>query len=223
MKRTLNRYLLGVQYQGDKYNGSSHITDHLRLALQQFNGADNMDNLTLSSRTDSKVHAIRNVWHVDLHLKNEVLNNVLGKKSGSAGGEVVLRALNHHLRKEDILISDCVQVPLTFECRRQAKYRTYMYRLIATPSSNFRRNLFQNRYAWNVPLLDVEAMQEASKHFIGIHDFSTFRNAGCQSRSPFRHLWSVEVCVENPKASIVGLGTSDDTYSDPFMMVRATY
>jgi tRNA pseudouridine(38-40) synthase len=121
MKRAVNRFLLGVQYQGDRYRGSMHIGEHISHALEQFNGAENYENFSVSSRTDSKVHALRNVWHVDLRLKEEVV--VSDKRE-----EIVLKALNHFLRKQEIIITDCLNVPMTFDCRRQAKYRTYMYR-----------------------------------------------------------------------------------------------
>jgi tRNA pseudouridine(38-40) synthase len=123
MNRTLNRFLLGVQYQGGRYNGSMHVGEHISQALENFNGVGNYQNFLGSSRTDSKVHALRNVWHVDLHLKEAMV-----QLSSEKRGDVVLRALNHYLRKQDIIITDCMNVPLSFECRRQAKYRTYMYR-----------------------------------------------------------------------------------------------
>lgn len=212
MKRSLKRFLLGVQYLGDKYNGSVHVGEHICDALLKFNGSGNYENFDVSSRTDSKVHALRNVWHVDLNMKE-------GKASENSG-EVILRALNHYLREEDILITDCVNVPLSFECRHDAKYRTYMYRLISTPSSNYRRNLFQNKYAWNVRHLDITAMQAAAAHLIGIHDFTSFRNSGCQSRSPYRHVWSLEVCAENPNAQLQVLGGEDLVSCDPYLLVE---
>lgn len=121
MSRTVYRFLIGAQYQGNRYRGSAHIGEYISNALENFNGVDNYTNFVGSSRTDSQVHAIRNVWHVDLYLKEKVA-------ASERKGEVVLRALNHFLRKENIIITDCINVPRTFECRRQAKYRSYMYR-----------------------------------------------------------------------------------------------
>lgn len=123
MKRVVSRFLLDVQYQGDGYRGSVHVGEQISHALSMFNGTENFENFTGSSRTDSGVHALRNVWHVDIYLKPEV---VISERRS----EIVLKALNHYLRKEDIVITDCINVPLTFHCRTQAKYRTYMYRLI---------------------------------------------------------------------------------------------
>ena len=99
------------------------VGKHLIRAIERFNGLGNYENFLGSSRTDTGVHALRNVWHVDLHLKNEVTE--LEKP-----GDLVLRALNFYLRKQDILVTDCSSVPSSFECRRQAKYRTYMYRYV---------------------------------------------------------------------------------------------
>lgn len=97
----------------------------------------------------------------------------------------------------------------------------YSVRLNSTPSINFKRNLFQNKYAWNVPSLDVEAMQSASRHLLGIHDFSTFRNTGCQSRSAYRHLWALDVSEEtshfgSQRQDALG---RDSVNPDPFLLV----
>lgn len=76
-------------------------------------------------------------------------------------------------------------------------------RLSCSPALDFKkRNLFQHSFAWNVGYLDVPSMKRASQYLVGIHDFSSFRNAGCQSRSPFRHVWQIEVKAENPDDTI---------------------
>ncbi len=125
MTRVVNRYLFGVQYAGTRYNGSVRVGEIISHAMEKFIGAENFENLHVSSRTDSGVHALRNIWHADLHFKENsaTISDSLAKKA-----ETVMRALNHYLRKEDIIIMDCINVPLHFDCRHQAKYRTYMYR-----------------------------------------------------------------------------------------------
>ena len=61
-------------------------------------------------------------------------------------------------------------------------------------------------------------MQAAAKHLVGIHDFTTFRNSGCQSVSPYRHIWSLEVQVQNPnQVSLPGIAHGN--FSDPFLLV----
>jgi tRNA pseudouridine38-40 synthase len=125
MTRLVNRYLLGVQYAGSQYNGSVRVGEIMSHAMEKFIGSENFENLHVSSRTDSGVHALRNVWHADLHFhENAVISNCLLAKRA----ETVMRALNHYLRKENIIIIDCINVPLHFDCRHNAKYRTYMYR-----------------------------------------------------------------------------------------------
>jgi tRNA U38,U39,U40 pseudouridine synthase TruA len=57
--------------------------------------------------------------------------------------------------------------------------------------------LFQDKYAWNVRPLNIEAMKAAAKHLIGIHDFSAIRNSGCQSLSPYRHIIQLDIECDN--------------------------
>lgn len=76
--------------------------------------------------------------------------------------------------------------------------RRYFYRLLSGPES---LSIFERDRAWHVPEeLDLLAMQEACKVLVGHHDFSSFRAAGCQAKSPMRTLDELDVSevVSNP-------------------------
>ena len=78
----------------------------------------------------------------------------------------------------------------TFDARFSAKARHYLYRIV-----NRRARLALDRdRAWQVPVpLDASAMQEAARHLIGRHDFTTFRSSQCQGKSPLRTLDRLEI------------------------------
>lgn len=185
-----------MQYFGLKYCGWSGNTNSfqgaqpsvekiIRKSIEKFVG-DKYTNFRGSSRTDAGVSAFRNCFHVDIaHLNlNQRFHELTVKK-----------AINFYIPKnEDVVLTDCREVSLQFDACRNAKYRSYMYRLI---SSRNKRNVFQNNFAWHVYKLDIEAMREAASYLIGIHDYSAFRSSGCQSLSPYRHIFSISIFNKN--------------------------
>lgn len=69
--------------------------------------------------------------------------------------------------------------------------RRYFYRLLSGPEF---LSTFEKGMAWHVPeALDLLAMQKACKILAGHHDFSSFRSAGCQAKSPIRTLDELSV------------------------------
>ncbi|KAK6130099.1 hypothetical protein DH2020_036149 [Rehmannia glutinosa] len=102
---------------------------------------------------------------------------------------VVKRAVNHFLQKNegDMMVIDVQCVPSDFHARYKAQERTYFYRLLSgkEPLSTFDKDR-----AWHVPEeLDLLAMQV----LVGRHDFSSFRAAACQAKSPIRTLEELTV------------------------------
>jgi len=96
--------------------------------------------------------------------------------------------LNYYLHPEtDIKITEVEKVDGIFDSRRNAVSRTYLYRIIC-PRHSPNTAMFHNDTAWILKpcVLDIESMQIAANLLIGEHDFSSFRNSGCQSVSPMR-------------------------------------
>jgi tRNA pseudouridine38-40 synthase len=81
-------------------------------------------------------------------------------------------------------------VPDGFHARYGALARSYRYLILnraARPALN------RNRMCWVRESLDADRMHEAAQHFVGEHDFSSFRAAECQSKTPMRRLYAISV------------------------------
>ncbi len=156
----VRRLALTVEYEGTAYAGSQYqknaptIQGELEKALSRLTGG--RTRVALAGRTDAGVHA-----------KGQVASF---RVAAPHQPEVFVRALNHYL-PQDIAVRRAWEVPLSFDVRRQACRRWYRY---AIYNGKERRARFR-RYCWHVPEpLDVEAMQEAAAHLVGVHDFAAF-------------------------------------------------
>ena len=129
-----------------------------------------------AGRTDTGVHALGQVAHVDL-----------GKDWDE---DTVRDALNAHLRPHPVAVLTAERVTENFDARFSAIRRHYLYRIV-----NRRPDLTLERYrAWRVPRpLDDQAMNDAAQKLIGRHDFTTFRSAECQANSPVKTLDRLDV------------------------------
>jgi tRNA pseudouridine38-40 synthase len=169
------RYKLTIEYDGTPFSGwqiqenGPSVQGGLREALRAFSGEDFTPRG--AGRTDSGVHATGQVAHVDL--------------GRDWPANTVLKAMNYYLRPAPIAVLACEAVEDAFDARFSATARHYLYRL-----ANRRAPLaLDANRAWRVVHpLDAEAMQAAAAFLIGRHDFTTFRAAGCQAKSPLRTL-----------------------------------
>jgi tRNA pseudouridine38-40 synthase len=129
-----------------------------------------------AGRTDAGVHALGQVAHVDLARAWNV--------------DTVRDALNAHLRPHPVAVLAAEQVADDFDARFSATRRRYLYRVV-----NRRPDLALDRNrAWRVPRpLDAAAMHAAAQRLIGRHDFTTFRAAECQAKSPVKTLDRLDV------------------------------
>ena len=169
------RYRLLIEYDGRPYHGLqaqdglASVQGSIERAVKAFCGQELR--LHAAGRTDTGVHATGQVVHIDL------------EKDWKP--EVVRNALNAHLVPEPIVVLDACVAPEGWHARFSATGRRYIYRILnrmAPPA------LDQGR-VWHVKKpLDAEAMHEAAKVLIGHHDFTTFRDLGCQAKSPMKTL-----------------------------------
>jgi len=129
-----------------------------------------------AGRTDAGVHALAQVAHCDI------------AKPFPPGR--LRDALNAHLRPHPVAVLSAEIVPETFEARFSAVRRHYLYRIV-----NRRANLaIDAGHVWRVPKpLDTSAMHDAAQKLIGKHDFTTFRDAECQAKSPEKTLDQLDV------------------------------
>ncbi|KAL6515224.1 hypothetical protein OROHE_018856 [Orobanche hederae] len=190
----IQRYLVAVEYIGTRFSGAQKqptdrtVVGALEDAFQKFIG--HPVSIFCSSRTDAGVHAISNVCHVDIERTSK-------RKPGEVlpphEPSVVKRAVNHFLQKNegDMMVIDVQCVPSDFHARYKAQERTYFYRIL---SGKEPLSTFEKGRAWHVPEeLDGLAMQKACQVLVGHHDFSSFRAAGCQAKSPIRTLEELTV------------------------------
>lgn len=164
------RYRLTVEYDGRPYRGFQaqealpSVQGSIERAVKGFSGEDLR--LQAAGRTDTGVHATGQVVHIDL-----------AKDWKPA---VVQNALNAHLVPEPIAVLSAEVAEEGWHARFSATERRYLYRILnrqAPPA------LEQGR-VWHVKKpLDVAAMEAAAQALVGHHDFTTFRDMQCQSKS----------------------------------------
>lgn len=174
------RYRITIEYDGTPFVGwqiqteGRSIQSCLTEAICRFSGECVL--VGGAGRTDAGVHAMGQVAHFDL--------------DRTWPAEKVRDAVNFHLKPDPIALVDCAIVPDNFDARFSAAGRHYLYRLLTRRG---RPVLDRDRVWWVPRPLDAEAMASAATHLIGRHDFTTFRAAGCQARSPVKTLDRLDV------------------------------
>jgi len=174
------RYRITIEYDGTPFVGwqvqrdEASVQGHLVAAIEGFSGE--RVKVRGAGRTDSGVHALGQVAHFDLARAWKPFK--------------VREALNYHLKPAPIAVLACALVPDTFDARFSAIARHYRYRILnrsAPPA------LRRDRVWWVRQALDLAAMQEGAAVLVGSHDFTTFRAAQCQARSPVKTLDRLDV------------------------------
>tara|TARA_R110000868_G_scaffold35362_1_gene126882 strand:- start:9341 stop:10084 length:744 start_codon:yes stop_codon:yes gene_type:complete len=174
------RYKLTLEYDGTPFYGwqwqdhGPSVQGSLQRAAAALNGAPVI--VQGAGRTDSGVHALGQVAHLDLDKDLRC--------------DRVRDALNHHLRPDPIAVLSAEKVTEEFHARFSATKRHYLYRLIDRRSPL----TLDKGQIWRVPQqLDSDAMHAAAQSLVGSHDFSTFRDAQCQAESPVKTLDEIRV------------------------------
>ncbi len=133
-----------------------------------------------SGRTDAGVHARGQVVHFDAQREISVYG--------------MIEALNHYLKPHPVSILGIETVHPDFHARFHAKTRKYCYEIL---NRRARPALLEGK-VWHINKpLDLLAMREAMQYFLGKHDYSTFRAADCQAKSPIRTIDRVTLKEEN--------------------------
>ena len=175
----MTRFRFTVEYDGRPYFGWQR-QDHgpsvqaaIEEAILQVTG-ETVD-VHASGRTDAGVLARAMPAHADI--------------AKSLTPFRLMEAINARLKPQPVAIIDCAQAP-NWHARFDCTGRRYHYRII-----NRRAPLsFDAGLAWRVPTpLDAQAMHAAAQRLVGQHDFTTFRSAKCQAKSPLRTLDRLEV------------------------------
>ncbi|MBU3601155.1 tRNA pseudouridine(38-40) synthase TruA [Polynucleobacter sp. AM-25C3] len=188
------RIALGLQYDGSPYSGwqsqvnQNTIQDELEKAISAFVGIDaqksNPIRVITAGRTDTGVHALGQVVHFDVEVERENWSWV--------------RGVNTFL-PESIVVNWAQPVSDNFSARYSAHERTYVYALHAGPC----RSPMTAARAGYVMLpadrwFDIDAMRQAAEYLIGEHDFTSFRSSECQSKTPVKTMYSIEIISDEP-------------------------
>ncbi len=183
------RYRLVVEYDGGPYRGFQAQQGHpsvqasLERVIAAFSGE--AASLNAAGRTDTGVHAQGQVVHFDL--------------ARAWPARTVAEAMNAHLADEPIAVLAAMEAAPDFHARFSAKGRRYLYRVLnrRAPAALDRGRV------WRVKApLDASAMHAAAQALVGHHDFTTFRDAACQSRSPMKTLDEARVWREGEEVRL---------------------
>lgn len=141
---------------------------------------------TVAGRTDSGVHAAGQVVALALPARF---------RTGQ-----IRDALNYHMKPHPVVVVRAAPAPEGWNPRFSAVQRSYRYLIL---NRRARPALLLGR-AWHVaPPLDAVAMHAAAQTLLGKHDFSSFRAAACQAKSPIRTLDRLDVTRDGDVLTIV--------------------
>ncbi len=173
------RIALGVEYDGSRFSGwqsqaGGHtIQDALQAALSGISAEP--VSVIAAGRTDTGVHALEQVVHFDTDADRPL--------------SAWVRGVNALLPKS-IAVLWAHPVPDEFHARFSAQARSYRYLLINRP---VRSAVQYGKAGWFHAPLDVGQMREAAQYLLGEHDFSAFRAAECQAKSPVKNLAQFDI------------------------------
>lgn len=181
MTANIKEWALLLEYDGtglagwQSQDGPPTLQDLLETAAARLNGNEPVRS-TVAGRTDAGVHATGQV--AMLSLPDRYLS------------EQVREALNFHLRPHPLVVVQAAPAPPGWNPRFSAIGRGYTYRILNRRA----RPALDSHRVWHVPKrLDEAAMVEAAQALLGQHDFTSFRAAACQAKSPIRTLDRLDV------------------------------
>lgn len=176
------RFRLLVEYDGTPYVGWQRQENgpSAQGALEKavFSLTGETVSIRGAGRTDSGVHALGQVAHVDLtrDWQPDKLRNALNAHLGMA--------------RQTVSVITVTKVSDSFDARFSALRRHYLYRIISRPAP---LAIEANRAWWVTKPLDADVMHAAAQRLVGHHDFTTFRSVHCQALSPVKTLDRLDV------------------------------
>lgn len=179
MQPIVQHVALGVEYDGSCFHGwqrqvgQRSVQQTLEEALSRI--ADAPIALIAAGRTDTGVHATQQVVAFATSVQRPIRAWIRGTNSLVPG---------------ELSVRWAVPVPAHFHPRYGATSRRYQYVLL---ESDRPPSIARQYVTWTPPALDDAAMQSGAQLLMGEHDFTSFRSAACQARSPFRCIFSIAV------------------------------
>ena len=176
----MKRIVLGVEYDGSAFfgwqwqeGGLRTVQDAVQKAASKV--ANHGVSVVCTGRTDTGVHALEQVVHFDTQAERSDHSWLMG--------------INANL-PADVRIIWAQQAVGDFHARYSAIARFYRYIILNRPTKSA---LQRDRVTWFHPYLDAERMHIAAQTLVGSHDFTSFRALKCQSVSPMRLMYFIDV------------------------------
>lgn len=189
------RYRLTIEYDGGPYcgfqaqAGQPTVQAELERAIAAFSGE--AARVHGAGRTDAGVHAAGQTVHFDL--------------ARDWPAATVMNAMNAHLAGASIVVLAAQPATDDFHARFSALNRRYLYRILnrhAPPA-------LEAGKVWGLRVaLDAEAMNQAAQILVGMHDFTTFRDAACQAASPVKTLDQADVTRQGEEVRLAFVARS---------------
>lgn len=175
----MSRIALGIEYFGENFNGWQ-AQDHGRTVQQTLEqGLSSVANhpvtVHCAGRTDSGVHAVQQVVHMESDARRD-------SHSWIVGSNVNLPS--------DVNVLWAKVVDADFHARFSAISRRYRYIIL---NRDARSSLLHKKVSWEYRSLDVGKMACAAECLVGEHDFTSYRAVACQSKSPVRTVQELNV------------------------------
>ncbi len=175
------RIALGIEYDGAAYSGwqkqkspqQETVQQYIESALSKI--ADQEIVVTCAGRTDSGVHATCQVVHFDSEVDR-------GRKAWTEGVNSLL--------PKSIRVRWSREQDLDFHARFSALSRRYLYLVYCRDTESA---MLHGKVTHNRRELNADAMHEAAQHLLGERDFSSFRAAGCQSKTAMRNVMHANI------------------------------
>ncbi|MFC3100843.1 tRNA pseudouridine(38-40) synthase TruA [Altererythrobacter lauratis] len=185
----MTRFALTLEFDGGPFMGLQR-QDHgpsVQQAVEEaaFRVTGEDVRMHAAGRTDSGVHALGMVAHIDVEKPFDPFR--------------LMEALNYHLKPDPVAVLACEVKPDDWHARFSCIGRAYEYRIV-----NRRAPLtLEKGKAWAVTRpLDAKAMHQAAQSLVGRHDFTTFRSVHCQSQSPVKTLDRLDVSREGEQVIV---------------------
>jgi tRNA pseudouridine38-40 synthase len=174
------RHRLTLEYDGGPFVGWQRQDNgpSVQAAVEEaiFKMTGERVTVTGAGRTDAGVHAYGQVAHFDLEKE--------------FAPEKIRDGLNYYLRPAPAVVIAADVASPDFHARFSATARHYLYRIVCRRAPL----ALERGRAWHVVLdLDAERMHQAAQALIGQHDFTTFRAAECQAKSPVKTLDRLDI------------------------------
>ena len=186
----MNNIKLTIEYHGLPYCGWQYqknektVQGEIEKAIFKFSGEKKT--IQGAGRTDAGVHALAQCANFELEKQFDDYQ--------------ILNGINFHLGTEKIRITKVENVDQEFNARFTAKSKIYNYQVFNSQAPS----VIEDDFSIHIRQpLDLDAMQNAIKLFLGKHDFSSFRAQGCQASKSIRTIDDASIVVKGKKIIFV--------------------